>query len=861
MDAVYQELDEAKAEVEKLREQYRVKVELAETLKRSHNDQVSKNKEASLKLEKLAEELNEKRSEISTTKQMYDELKSNLTEKESIIRSITSAHDKLRLDCNEKLHKFEEENKALASALDDSNGKKDYQEQQICALKQEVEGLKRLLNVSQKKCSERESGTVASKDLGVREDAFFKLEEKKKKLEDQLKWKKEQFVHLEEAHEKLRKQFKMREKEWEKERAELLHGISSLETKLESQTRISQDLQHRLEMCNNALAHAETKRRVLEVELLESRTSLDNVCAEYDEAKLNFDNLVIQRDHDIATLRSSLGTKDILYKEMEYQFRKLEQEKQELLVSLKEHQEAQIRESSFSSASKLQNKLKSLEQVHKGCSTNLKAKESEWHSQMEKLSQELDYFRSEVESKDSSLNELNRELEACDSLTMKLELLNQETSLMLLILKSEFSEARLRLGDDHSCTNLKNKQVEENMCKLMQQLEQKKAALISVQEDLEEERQKVVILSKKVQTLEELQFPLQKEVDRLKEMLKESTSSRLQSKEQMLLIQDDLNKVREALERADEELYEKFREANEIEFELRIWKSMAEQLEANLKQNHQMRKEVEASLLAQTEVELNLKHEKQNLSHQLEEKDREIDNLQQQLVMKATIEEASCWNAEEDSLSEADVRKSLHQLVEEKDQRICDLQQLVASLEREFDSSMTSFSSRLSQMQREMNVLHESWEKIKADGVLKEMEIQEKSIMIIELENDLHNLTQRVDQQNRIEDEVQKKELEIHRLECELETKISISEKTIKLLTSENQNLINTIGSLSEKMNKLTAEDLQLMERLGNIVKSLPGDEEQENINTFSSPTTTIKKVEAICDERSPLRLITIVNN
>lgn len=862
MDAVYAELEEAKAEIERLREQYRLKAELAEGLKRANNDQVGKSKEAISKLEKLSEELKEKECEIYTARQMYDELKSNLAEKESIIRHVTSAHDKLRLDSNEKLHKFEEENRALASALDDSNAKNFDQEQQISTLKQEVEGVKRLLNFSEKKCSESESRTAANKDLGVREGAFFKLEEEKKKLEDQLKWKKEQFVHLEEAHEKLRKEFKMREKEWEKEKAELLHGISSLETKLDSQTRISQDLQHRFEMCNNALAHAETKRKVLELQLLETRTSLDSVCAEYDEAKSNFEDLAMKRDQEIANLRSSLGTKDILYKEMEYQFRKMENEKQELLISLKEFQEAQIRESSFSSASKLQSKLKSLEQLHKGCSPHLKAKESEWRSQMEKLSQELNYFKSEVESKDSSLNELNKELEACDSLTVKLELLNQETSLMLLVLKSEFSQ--------HSCTDLKNKQVEDNMFDLMQELEQKKAAVNTVQEDLEEEREKVVILSKKVQTLEELQFPLQKEVDRLKEMLKESASSQMHSEEQMLIIQDDLKKVREALDRADEELYEKFCEANEIEFELRIWQSVAEQLEANLKQNHQMRREVEASLIAQTGVELHLKQEKESLSRELEEKDREIDDLQQQLV---EVTENLPLNAEGKAL-EGDLL--LHQLVEEKDQRISDLQQLVSSLEHEFESSSSSFSSKLSRMQKETNVLRESWEKIKADAVMKEVEIQEKNIVIVELEDDLRNLTQRLDQQDKnlvdsekriqeIEDQLQKKDGEIEGLECELASKISTSEKIIKTLTEngrmlslENQNLMNMIESLSEKMDKLTVEDLQLMEKLGNIVQSLPGDddEEQENINIFSSP---MKKVEASYDERSPLR--NIINN
>lgn len=855
------ELASALDNANELKEQLHVKVELAESLKRAHNDQVSKNKDASFKLEKLAVELNEKDGEVSAARQMYDQLKSNLADKESIIRNITSAHDKLRLDCNEKIQKFEEENRVLASALDDANAKNFDQEQQISALKQEVEGFKRLINFSQKKCTESESKTAESRELGgVREDAFFKLEEEKRKLEDQLKWKKEQFVHLEDAHGKLRKQFKARELEWEKEKSELLHGMSSLETRLESQTRISQDLQCRLEMCNNALAHAESKRKVLEVQLSESKTSLDNVCAEYDEAKLSFENLATQRDQEIATLRSSLGTKDILYKEMEYQFRKLEQENQELSISLKEFQKAQIRESSVSSASKIQNKLKSLEQVHKGCSTNLKAKESEWRSQMEKLSEELNYFRSELESRDSSLNELNKELEAYDSLIMKLELLNQETSLVLLVLKSEFSEARLRLADNHSCMNLKSKRAEESMYELIEQLEQKKTALNIVQEDLEEERQKVVVLSKKVHTLEELQFPLQKEVDRLKEMLKESTSSQLQSEEETLLIQDDLKKVREALDRADEELYEKFREANEIEFELRIWKSIAEQLEANLKQNHQLRREVEASLLSQTEMELNLKQEKESLSHQLEEKEKTIDDLQQQLV---EVNEMQTVKA--DSSSEFETPEILQQLVEEKDQRICDLQQLVASLEHEFESSTTSFSSKLSQMQREMSTLHESWEKIKADEVLKEMEIQEKNTMVVELENDLHSLTQRVDQQDQNLINSEKKIQE-------LEAKISTSDKTIQNLTensmilaSENQNLIDTIGSLSQKMEKLTDEDLHLMESLRNIIKSMGnskthsgsnGDEEQENMNIFSSPTILMKKVDAIHDGRSPLRAI-----
>ncbi|KAL0461435.1 UNVERIFIED_CONTAM: hypothetical protein Slati_0031100 [Sesamum latifolium] len=885
MDGVYEELDEARAEIEKLREEYRIKAGLAESLKRAHNEQLSKNKEASSKLEKLAQELSEKDYEISTARGMCEELKSSLMEKESIIKNLSSAHDRLRVDCNEKLRRCEEENKALASALDDANAKNMDQERLISALKQEVEGVNRLLSFSQKKCSETENRTEVSKESGQREDVFVKLEEESRKFEDQLKWKKEQFGHLEEAHKKLRNEVRMKEKEWEKEKAELLDGMSSLEMKLESQTRISQDLQHRLEMCNQALAHAESKRKLLEIQLLESRTSFDSVCAEYEDAKLNFENLTAQRDQEIASLRSSLGTKEILYREMEYQFKKLEQEKHELLVSVKELQEAQIRVAGTSSSSKLQNKLKSIEQVHKGCSTNLKAKESEWRSQMEKLSEELNCCRSALKSRDTSLNELNRELEACDSLILKLELLNQETSLVLLVLKSEFREAQLRLADNRSCMDLKNIQMQENVNELLEQLENKKAALSSVQQDLEEEREKVVTLSKKVQTLEELQLPLQKELERLKEMLKESKTCQLQSEEQVLQIQSDLEKVHDALDRANGELYEKFCEANQIEFELQIWKSIAEQLEENLKQNHQMRREVEASLLAQTEVELNLKQEKESLSHQLEEKEKEIDDLQQQLVEvnesvkvveNAGAETETSFGNAEGGQKEKHGAENLHQLVEEKDQRIYDLQQLVASLEQEFDSSTASFSSRLSQMQTEMNGLRKSWEQIKAAEVFKEVEIQEKNMMIVELETDLGSSKTKIQE---MESQLEKKELELRRLVHELEAKISTSDETIKKLTensmnlsSENKNLVNSMDSLSERMERLTAEDMQLMESLGKIVQAIdvsrpsqPGfnsddedddDPVKENMSIIvSSPL--MKRVEAIHDnERSPLRAI-----
>ncbi|KAL2521754.1 basic helix-loop-helix (bHLH) DNA-binding superfamily protein [Forsythia ovata] len=504
---------------------------------------------------------------------------------------------------------------------------------------------------------------------------------------------------------------------------------------------------------------------------------------------------------------------------------------------------------------------------------------------------------------------------------------NEENSLLLLVLKSEISEAQLRLANSSACMDLKNKEIEETFSVLVEQLELKET-LIQVQKELEEEREKTVVLSRRLKSIEEEQLP----------MHKESSTCQLHSEEQVLQIQSNLKTIHDALDRANEELYEKFCEVNEVEFELQIWKSIAEQFKANIKENHQLRRDVEASLLAQVEVEVNLKREKESLCHQLEEKNKRIDDLQQQIVglnerinSEETANLAGSMTAEKEvSVKHSDEKSSeglqkelnclvqelidkeleaailaqveknndqeketLSQLVEEKDQRIYDLQQLVASLEQEFESSTCSFSSQLTKMQAERNLLCESWEKIKTAEVLKEVEIQERNLIITELEHDLSNLQQKVEQQERnlfssrkrreeIEAELDAKQVEIYKMECELEEKQLSSDTTIKKLNdekvkiledfmkfSDRENLLNyTMGLLSDRIHKLSMEDMQLMKNLERIVQTMEnhgpriemnGDDDEydpvkENMNTFSSPL--MKKAEAIHDERSPLRAL-----
>lgn len=100
------------------------------------------------------------------------------------------------------------------------------------------------MSISEKKRAEAEEKGKASKELRHTEDILLKLEDENRELEDQLKRKKEQFEHLKEAHEKLG----AKAKAWEEEKSTLLDEIDTLENNLDSQTRISKDLQSRLEV-------------------------------------------------------------------------------------------------------------------------------------------------------------------------------------------------------------------------------------------------------------------------------------------------------------------------------------------------------------------------------------------------------------------------------------------------------------------------------------------------------------------------------------------------------------------------------------------------------------------------------------
>ena len=782
MEDVYKELDEVKVEIEKLKAEYQIKTELSESLKRAHNEQLLKHQEAKLQIEKQTQELNAKSEEISELRKINEDLTSSLHEKELSFRHLSSVNERFRADCGQKLQKLEGENRELVLALDETTARKKELELNVCDSHKEIEGLKRLLLVTERKCFEAEQMAQKPKELRQRDVVIVKLEEENRDVQDQLKWKNEQFKHLEEAHKRLQDQFQLSKEEWEREKSALLEEISSLQTNLDSQTRILEGLQTRLDMCNQALAHEESRRKFLEVQVSEFKIRFENVFAQSEEETSKVLNLTVQRDEEIARLRNALGSKETLTKEMEFRIVHLEQENQDLGESLKELREAQIKNAGATSLTKLRNKLKGLEQVNSNCSNNLKAKESEWSFQMEKMKSDIDSYKSGLKDKVKQIQELQMDLENSHS---TIEVLSEEISIVCTILKSEISEAYSKMLDAKAEMELHDKEKEGKISHLTEHLKVNKSHL-----DLGQENKELASLRKRVKSLECMQASKDDELQRYKQMLEESSECQLQLKKQVLQMESALENEKkgafEALEKANLELAEKICEASQLQYEVQKWKSDSESLKACLDKKQETCKQLETSLITQAKLEQMLKDEKENLLYIAKEQEKRIEGQQQQIVslearIAAKTEELEASLKDKDSIlliaeekeicienlqkdliflkqeskrreAEASVlgrlaaenafeeeKEKFLQIMNEKDQGINDLQVLAVSLEQDLESAVISCFSELIEKHVKFIVLNEA---IKNAEYLTKLEIEEKNKLIVNLQKDLIFLKQ-----------------------------------------------------------------------------------------------------------------------
>ena len=102
----------------------------------------------------------------------------------------------------------------------------------------------------------------------------------------------------------------------------------------------------------------------------------------------------------------------MVVRELERKIVQLEQHNKELGDLLKELREAQINNGEANSVtSKLRNKLRRLEEVHKHCASIVKSKESQWGDQVAKMEADIVTFKSTLANKEQEIRELQMKLE------------------------------------------------------------------------------------------------------------------------------------------------------------------------------------------------------------------------------------------------------------------------------------------------------------------------------------------------------------------------------------------------------------------------------------------------------------------
>ncbi|KAK1417592.1 hypothetical protein QVD17_26722 [Tagetes erecta] len=772
---VLEALEEVRAQKEKLEEEVRIKTDLCNSFRKAQDELLTKVQEAKLQSEKQTQELSAKSEELSTLSQLHQDLKSSFQEKESSFKHLNLAIEKLRYEHGEQLGKFEEENKELVLALEEAKTTSEYLKSKVDSCNMEIEDLKRALSLKDKKLAEISDKSQTTKDLFQRDEVISKLEEKHRDVQDQLKWKNEQFQHLEEAHKKLQDNFKSNKAEWENEKSSLLQEICSLQTNLDSQTRISENLQTELKICNQALAHEQSNKKLLEVEISEYKSRFDDVYSECNEAKLTIEKLSHKRDEEVAELRDTLAAKDSLSKEMRYKLEHLEQENKDLIASLKEFQESQISNcGTTGSLKKLQKKYNSLEQVHKKCSEKLKI-EAELKSELEKIRKERDDYSRKLKVQSEQVMQLQEELHSSQCLP---DVQNEEMSLVILALKTRLSEIYTKMEQ-------KNTENEDMILHLKEELEVKNNAICEVNLFFSKKCEEVASLTKKVESFDKMkQHQLVMEV-----LLAESSRKQVLLEEQIHAfensqIQDDKNR----LDVLSQKLVE-------LEKEKLFLKSQNMQLET----------------------------ENQSLLHRVNEQNEKNIDLQQQLVLLERL------ITERPEALKEEKEKNL-EIIEDKETRIKSFLKVIEEKNQKIEELMKDLTNALMISEEKQKLEDEFFGlcakvKVKDESLLKSTQRAEElegflRVNKLETKNLMDEKTCLVSQVNKLEAQNQVLYEEKQKLKDEFSglcEKVKAKDESLLKLTQRAEGLEDLLQVNSLETASLMDEKTRLVNRVNNL--------------------------------------------
>ncbi|KAL8234625.1 hypothetical protein R6Q59_020725 [Mikania micrantha] len=278
------------------------------------------------------------------------------------------------------------------------------------------------------------------------------------------------------------------------------------------------------------------------------------------------------------------------------------------------------------SLKKLQKKYNNLEQAHKKCSEKLKV-EVELKSELEKLRNERDDYSMKLKDQSEQVMQLQEELKSSHCLP---EIQNDEISLVVLVLKSQFSEIYNELKQ-------KNTEYEDMMLCLKEELDVKNNAICEIKLNFSKKCEEVTSLMQKVELFDDMKY--QQLV--MEELLAESSRKQVLLKEQIHALEN--SQIRNDANRSD------FLSQELVKLE-------------------------KERLLVESQI-MQLETENRSLLHKVNKQNERNVDLQQQLVLVETL------IAERTEAQEKENEKNL-EIIEEKESSIKNLLKVIEEKEQ-----------------------------------------------------------------------------------------------------------------------------------------------------------------------------------
>ncbi|CAM6016790.1 unnamed protein product [Sphagnum balticum] len=276
--------------------------------------------------------------------------------------------------------------------------------------------LKATENSLKQEMAARDLAELALKEYKKREEHLLMIEEGHSELQGKSKWRNEQFQSLEEAHSIIRTEFQESQRIWESERDSMVGEIDTLRENLQSKGKLMHDLHCRLDMLQQALAHEQSHRKVLELELVEARTGMGEAAADLERMHSAIENLKRETGEEIVLLKNNVSVKDRQIREMEIRQKEIEQEHEELQSMQLEFENFKRLNGELQQALGLKDKqILLLEEARNNDVGVAQARGLEWEEEKNLLIQSLTEAEASLSSKEARLKELSNELDAVRS--------------------------------------------------------------------------------------------------------------------------------------------------------------------------------------------------------------------------------------------------------------------------------------------------------------------------------------------------------------------------------------------------------------------------------------------------------------